>query len=122
MIESLLIAVAGGAAGLLIAEAAVQVFSTIQVPGDIPIQFSFELDHRVLGFALLVAAVSALLFGLAPAIQSTKTDLIPALKTGDSNDARKRFFGRNALVICQIGGSLVLLVASTQLYRAFTYV
>ena len=115
--ESLLIALAGGALGLLIAEYAVEVFSTIQIPSDLPLQFSFELDHRVLLFTLLISIASAIFFGLVPALQSTKTDLVSALKAGESDEAQKRLFGRRALVVVQVAGSLVLLVAATQMYR-----
>jgi ABC-type antimicrobial peptide transport system permease subunit len=52
MAEALLIAFAGGAVGLLIAGSMVQVTSSIQVPGDIPIQLTFTLDQRVLWFSL----------------------------------------------------------------------
>jgi putative ABC transport system permease protein len=121
MVEALLIALAGGAAGLVIAEAMVEVMSTVQVPGDIPIQLTFVLDQRVLWFTLLVSLASALLFGLAPAFQSTRSNLVEALKTGASDQARRRFFGRNTLVSVQIAGSLVLLVAATQMSRGFAY-
>ena len=122
MVESLLIALAGGALGLLIAVFGVEVLSTaIQVPSDIPIQLSFQLDGRVLALTILICFASAMLFGLTPALQSTKTGLVPALKTGASEGGRKRLFGRGALVALQVAGSLVLLVAATQLYRGFSY-
>jgi len=121
MAESLLIATAGGALGLVIAEFAVRVFSTMQVPGDVPVQLSFQLDTRVVWFTALIAAGSAILLGLFPALRSTRVDLIPALKTGEADQARRRFFGRSALVVVQVAGSLVLLVAAAQLYRAFSH-
>jgi predicted permease len=114
--ESLAIALAGGAVGLLLAEYAVDVFSTIQIPGDLPLQFSFRLDYRVTIFTLGVSVASAVLFGLVPALQSTKTDVVTTLKSGESDDGRKRFFGRRALVVVQIAGSLVLLVAGAEIY------
>jgi len=121
MVESLVIALAGGALGLLIAEYGVERLSSVRIPSDIPIQLTFQMDHRVLWFTVLVACACALLFGLAPALQSTKTDLVPALKAGELSQTRKRWFGGNALVSFQIAGSLVLLVAATQLYRGFSY-
>jgi macrolide transport system ATP-binding/permease protein len=121
MAEALLIAFAGGAAGLLIAFSMVQTMSSIEVPGDIPIQLTFALDQRVLWFTLFVSLASALLFGLAPALQATRSNLITALKTGASDQVRRRFFGRNTLVSVQIAGSLVLLVAATQMSRGFSY-
>jgi predicted permease len=121
MAESLLIASAGGALGLLIAQLVVEAAGSVQVPGDIPIQFSFQLDHRVLLFTLLVSAACALVFGLLPALQSTRTDLVPALKAGELTQGRKRLLGRNALVVVQVAGSLVLLVTATQLFRGFSF-
>jgi predicted permease len=121
MTESLVIALAGGALGLLIARFGVDAVSTWQIPGDIPIQTTVQLDARALWFTLLVSLATAILFGLAPALQSTGRDVAPTLKAGPSDQNRKRFFGRNALVTVQIAGSLVLLVAATQLYRGFGY-
>ena len=120
MAESLLIAFAGGTLGLLIVAFAVSLSPNLQIPGEIPLQFSFQVDQRVLWFTVLVCGACALLFGLAPAIGAAKTDLVRALKAGDF-DRRQRWLGRNALVVAQIAGSLVLLVAATQLYRGFSY-
>lgn len=116
MAESLLIALAGGALGLFIAEAALQVFYSFEVPGDIPIKLAFALDTRILVFTLLVSIVSAILFGLVPAIQSTRTDLTTTLKAGEQLCSRRWFFGRNALVTVQIAASLVMLMAAAQMY------
>lgn len=121
MAESLLIAFAGGALGLLIAQLCVELASNFQIPGDVPIQFSFQLDQRVLWFTALVSLACAVLFGLVPAVQSTRADLVSALKAGELNHKRKRLLGRNVLVTVQIAGSLVLLVAATQLFRGFSY-
>src|SRR5439155_17985154 len=110
-----------GILGVLIAGFAVEVFSTIEVFGDVPVKLDFQLNQRVVVFNFVVAVLSAVLFGLAPALQCTKTDLVSATKSGEADQARKRFFGRNALVAVQIAGSLILLVAATQLYRGFSF-
>jgi predicted permease len=117
MAESLLIALAGGALGLFIAEGALQVFSSFEVPGDAPVRLAFDLDTRVLVFTLIVSVISAILFGLFPAFQATRTDLTSALKAGDLIHSRKRFFGRYVLVAVQIAGSLAMLMAAAQMYR-----
>jgi predicted permease len=121
MAESILIAFAGGALGLMLVAFGVSLAPNLQIPGEIPLQFSFQVDQRVLWFTLLVSVACALVFGLAPALRATKTDLVPALKAGDLDRGRNRWLGRNALVVIQIAGSLVLLVAATQLYRGFSY-
>jgi predicted permease len=116
--ESLVIAVLGGALGLLLAQAGADLFSQIRIPIDVPIVVDVRLDPEVLLFALLISVASAVLFGLAPALQSTRADLVPALKAGGAAPGkRRRFLGRNALVMAQVAGSLVLLVVATQAYR-----
>jgi len=116
--ESLVIAVMGGVLGLVVAEGGVDMFSHIRVPGDIPILIDSRLDARVFIFALLVSVASAILFGLVPALQCTRPDLVPALKSGRAEGGkRRRFFGRNALVIAQVAGSLLLMIFATQAYR-----
>jgi macrolide transport system ATP-binding/permease protein len=121
MAESLLIALAGGALGLLMARSFAAFASTsIQMPGDIPFRLDFQPDYRLLAFTILVSIASAVFFGLVPALQSTRTDLAPALKSGEADQARRRLLGRSALVVVQIAGSMVLLVLATQLSRGFS--
>jgi macrolide transport system ATP-binding/permease protein len=116
--ESLVIALLGGTLGLVVAEAGVDVFSQIRIPSALPIALDFRLDPRVLLFSLFAAVASALLFGLAPALRTTNPELVPALKTGKAEGGkRRRFLGRNALVIAQVAISVVLLVFATQAYR-----
>jgi predicted permease len=116
--ESLVIAILGGALGLLIAQASANLFSRIRIPSDIPVVFDFGIDSQVLLFVLLVSVASATLFGLAPALQSSKPDLVGALKAGAVAEGRqRRLLGRNALVIAQVAGSLLLLVFATQVFR-----
>jgi len=117
MVENLVIALAGGALGLILTEYTVAVFSTIQVPGDLPIQFTFQLDYRVLAFTLAASLLSAILFGLVPALQTTRTDIAHALKAGEADPVHKRLLGRRALVVVQITGCVVLVIAAAQLYR-----
>jgi len=116
--ESLVIAMLGGALGLVVAQAGADLFSQLRVPVDAPLVIDVKIDTQVLLFALLVSVVSAVLFGLTPALQSTRTDLVPALKSGGvARDKRRRFLGRNTLVIAQVSASLLLLVVATQAYR-----
>jgi predicted permease len=77
------------------------------------------MDLRVLEFSLLAALASALFFGLAPALQSTKTGLVPALKAGGQGiQGRRRTIGRNILVVGQVALSMALLVATGMLVDA----
>jgi predicted permease len=116
--ESVVIAILGGGLGLLLAQAGAHRASQIRVPIDVPLMIDIKINPEVLLFALLVSVASAVLFGLAPALQSTRADLVPALKAGGvAPGKRGRFLGRNALVVAQVAGSLVLLVLATQAYR-----
>jgi putative ABC transport system permease protein len=118
--ESFLIALIGGALGLVVGYAGVTVFRQIQLPTDLPIALTFEMDRRALGFSLVVALVSAILFGLAPAIRSSRADLSAVMKATDAAGfGRKRRWGRATLVGGQVAISVVLLVVATIMYRGF---
>src|SRR5271165_140522 len=118
--ESLFIGLAGGALGLVVAQLGVMLLQRIPTPTDMPLMLDFQLDQRVLVFSLVASLASVLLFGLAPALQTSRTDLVPALKSLDADSSgRKRFWGRNALVVVQVALSLVLLVVTAMMYRGF---
>ncbi|MBL8173917.1 MAG: ABC transporter permease [Bryobacterales bacterium] len=118
--ESLLLSFGGMALGLLIAVAGVRLLSTIQIPTDLPVTLSIELNERVLWFTLIAGVASALVSGLAPALQTTRTDLVTALKEGDQAESiRRRLLGRNVLVVAQVALSVVLLVCASMMARAF---
>ena len=120
--ESLVIAMVGGALGLLIAQAGAGLVSRFRIPSDIPVVLDIGLDSRVLVFVLLVSVATAILFGLAPALQSTRPDLVPALKSGGGAPGKqRRFLGRNALVVAQVAGSLLLLVFAAQFFRGAAF-
>src|SRR5207248_2336965 len=101
--ESFLLALIGVAAGLGFAYGGIRFLQTIRIPTDLPIVIAPQLDARVLLFSLLAGLASVLLFGLVPALQSTKADLVPALKNAEPGQTtRQRLLGRNALVIGQM--------------------
>jgi putative ABC transport system permease protein len=116
--EALLLSVLGLALGLAIAYGGIRFLQTIPTADQIVI--APQLDHRVLIVSVLAAAASAFLFGLAPARRSLHTDLVPGLKTPDAVDTtRRRFAGRNALVVAQIALSMVLMLATGMLLDGF---
>ena len=118
--ESLLLAIAGGLLGLAIGYAGVDFLGRLQPPTDSPMQMSVHLDQRALLFSLTVSLLSAIFFGLAPAIQTTRADVISGLRTaGAETPHRRRLLGRNALVTVQVALSLVLLMVSAFIYRGF---
>ena len=118
--ESLLLAVAGGVLGIAVGYAGVLLLRGITYPSDVPVVLSFQLDHRALAFSLAVALASVLLFGLGPALQTTRSDLASALKnSGDAAVGRRRVWGRNFLVSSQVAISFVLLTVATFMYVGF---
>jgi predicted permease len=121
MTESVLIALAGGVLGIAFAYLLVVLFKQIEVPTDLPIVIAPHLDQRVLLVSLAASIVSVLVFGLAPAIQTSRADLVPSLKAADSDSSgKRRLWGRNAMVVAQVAISLVLLVITAMMYRSFT--
>jgi predicted permease len=118
--ESLLVGLAGGVLGVGVGYLGVMAFRQIQIPTDLPITLSFQLNPRVLLFSLMVAVFSVLLFGLIPALQTTRVDLASAMKTGDTAaSGRRRLWGRGFLVGCQVAVSLILLTISVFMYHGF---
>jgi macrolide transport system ATP-binding/permease protein len=120
LLENLLVAVAGGLAGMLVADAAGAFMRRTPIPFDMPVVFDMSVNIRVLLFALAVSVFSTLLFGLAPALRITRPDLVPALKAGDADSAgKRRLWGRNTIVAGQVALSLVLLAVSAVLVQSF---
>jgi predicted permease len=112
LVESLLLASAGGAAGLLISLVGARLVLGIFVPPDMPLPVSTLPDFRVLAFAFAVSTLTGVVFGLAPAFQSTRLEVTSALKaeSGSVLGGRARF--RKILVASQVAVSLLLLLAA----------
>jgi predicted permease len=117
--ESLLLAAAGAVVGLWFAWVVLIYLRGFKIPSDLPFMFDFHLNQRVLLFSSAAALLSVVLFGLAPALQSSKVDLVPALKAAGGGSGRRRLWGRKLLVVGQVAISLILLVVSVMLYRGF---
>jgi len=106
--------------GIVVGLVSLKLLSRFQIPSDLPLTIPFRMDKRVLLASLGLSVLSALLCGLAPALQSTRTDLIKGLKSADVDEpGRRRLWGRNALVVAQIAMSLMLLAASFLMGRGF---
>jgi predicted permease len=121
--ESLLIALAGGVAGLIMAYWAGTVLASIRVASDIPIHLDFQMDYQVFGYALLVALAAGVISGLAPGIHAARANLVDALKEGGrtgAGSARQPL--RSLLVAAQVAISLVLLVCTGLFIRSMVNV
>ena len=120
MTESLILSGAGGLAGVGLAYFAISLLQKFTIPSDLPITVPFRMDTRVLVMCVALAVVSAVLCGLAPALQSTRTDVANGLRNADLDPpGKRRMWGRNALVVAQVAMSLMLLTASFLMARSF---
>jgi putative ABC transport system permease protein len=117
--ESLLLSLAGGLTGMLLAVWSVRALSTI-VPANFPRREEISIDLWVFGFTLLISVLTGVIFGLAPAMQSSKVDLTQALKAGGRNTAGASTHRlRNLLVIAETGLALVLLIGASLMIQSF---
>jgi predicted permease len=124
MTESLLLAALGAGAGLLLAPWLYELIFAFQTGFTIENStLQNSLDARVLGFTALTALLSGMVFGLAPAWQSARTDLIPALKDGEASAAPGEHYwnARNALVVTQVALAMVMLVGAGLLVRSLQH-
>jgi macrolide transport system ATP-binding/permease protein len=108
--ESLMLASLGGAFGVLFAIWSARSLTFLLSHGQENFTLHAELNWKVLGVTAALSVVCGLLFGLAPAIQSTRPDVMPALKNGRGGGPRRR--GQHVLVVAQIAMSFGMLVAA----------
>ena len=118
--ESLLLSGVGGAAGILLAEAAVSVLR-VAIPADIPRVETIQIDAGVLVFTLALSIGAGLLFGVLPAFTASKADASDALKEGSgrgTSGPRTRRIG-SALVVAEVAMAMVLLVGAGLLIKSY---
>jgi len=118
--ESLLIAIAAAAVGVLLASWGLDVVVAM-LPSSLPSWMQFTIDGRVLVFTLVMAVATGLVFGLAPALQASRPDLTDALKDGSRGAGTSRSGQRlrNALVVAEVALSLVLLIGASLMMKSF---
>ena len=116
--ESILLALMGGALGVLLAAWAVPVLLAMSPP-DIRDFTQIGINRDVLGFSIAVSLLSGVLFGLAPALQSSRVNLNDSLKEGERGSTGAHGRTRSALVVAEVGLSLILLVGAGLLVKSF---
>ena len=107
----------GGALGTALAFVAAGLLSRFSIPGPEPLSVDVTADATVLLFGLGLAAVTGLVFGLAPGLQATRPDLVPALHS-EGRGGRRTGRLRRWLVAGQVGASVVLLIAAGLFLRS----
>lgn len=121
--ESILLAVVGGLAGLILNLWLVNLLTALKPAVPLPVNVEFHTDWRVLSFTLLLSVLAGIIFGLVPALQASKHDLVPALKdhSQQPRDRRRMFSLRNALVIGQVSLSIVVLIGAGLFLRSLNH-
>ncbi len=118
--ESVLVALLGGGAGILLAVQSIDVLNRLHPPG-LPQFVHVHLDYRVLGFTALVAILTGILSGLAPAIVACRADVNDTLKEGAQTHTESRGLRlvRKFLVVSEVALAAILLVGSGLFIRSF---
>ena len=116
--EGVLLSLAGGALGLMLAAWINWLVGGIKLPLDVALVFDLPLDWRVLLFALGLSIFTGVVFSLLPALQSSKPALVPSLKDDAKLGGFRRSRLRNSLVVAQVSLSLVLLVCAGLIVRS----
>jgi predicted permease len=120
--ESLLLACGGGLLGLLPALWLVDLLKAFKLPPNVPVVFAIQVDYRVYLFTFLLSLATGVLFGLLPAWQATKTDLVSALKDEGAFSSQWRaartISMKSGLIVLQVALSLILLVGGGLMVRA----
>ena len=117
--ESLVLALAGGAGGWMIAAYGTSLAGLVRTPFGWPLDLSISLDYRVVAFCVLVTLVTGVAFGLVPALRATRLNLVTDLKTDvQASGPVNRFGLRNLLVVAQVAICTVLLLATGLFLRS----
>lgn len=118
LIESLLLAAVGGIIGFALSVWALRLLLAA-IPIQLPFWMNFGVDFRVLGFIVLITLITAFIFGIVPALQTSRIDLNDTLKEGGRGTPGVRGLSRNLLVVTEIALSLILLVSAGLMIQSF---
>ncbi len=118
LVETLLLAGAGGVVGLVLGRAVLKGILAADLPIPVPLGMDLTLDARVLVFLILISIMAGIVFGLAPALQSTRLELASVIREEATGGGRGKGWLRQALVVGQVTVSVVLLIAAGLFVRS----
>ncbi|HYL99850.1 MAG TPA: ABC transporter permease [Blastocatellia bacterium] len=118
LIETMILFLAGGALGVLLALEATRMLASIQIPGDVPIALNLPIDWRVLTFTLALTLVAGLFFGLSPALRASRSDALATLRNDAAGSVSYRGRARGIFVTVQVALCLVLLISAGLLLKS----
>jgi predicted permease len=116
--ENVLLAIAGGFAGLVFAWGMMRVLLSFKPPFAIPVMLDLRLDATVLAFTLAVSVITGIVFGLAPALHAVRRDLLPVLKDNGGAGGRRRSRLSRAFVVAQVALSVLLMIGAGLFLRS----
>ena len=117
--ESVVLSLASVPLGVVLAEIGTRMIAADMPADQVPYYIHWEMDLRSLGYAVLVAVVTAVVFGLFPALQMTRGNLHESLKEGTRGNSARRSVLRSTLVVIQVSLALVALVGALLFVRTF---
>jgi len=120
--ESILLALLGGVGGVLLGLGASQALSSIPLHTSLPVVLDFRFDWRVFAYAFGVALLTGILVGVTPALRAARGDVNRILHEGGRTSTARDHRLRSALVVAQLGGSLMLLVVAGLFVRSLEHV
>jgi predicted permease len=110
LVESILLALLGGMAGLILGYWGGATLASIDVHTDLPVNFGFGFDWRVFGYATLAALLTGIIVGTLPAIRASRGNLSAILHEGGRGVVGGKNRLRSTLVVAQVAGSFVILI------------
>ena len=118
--ESIILSLVAGAFGLVLGYLASRLMAAVRVPTDLPLVFDFHTDLRVVLFTVGMSVLAGVVFGLIPALQASRNDLVTAMKATTAEPTRRRFSLSSGLVVTQVAVSLALLVVAGLFLKSIT--
>ncbi|MCK4771785.1 MAG: ABC transporter permease [Candidatus Latescibacteria bacterium] len=121
--ENVLLGLMGGVFGLVVAFGIASAVASYKLPIPFSLSVDFSIDGTVLAFAMLLSIATGVLIGLVPALQSSRPDIVAALKDSapSATMGRQRFTLRNIFIVAQFTVSMVLLIGAALFIRSLGY-